>query len=274
MAEHNYDKQVEELVRYYKQAVERIKSELDRFDLTDFSRANQLATLKSIADILKGLNEDSAQWVADNIPMAARAGVADAIVALGVVSTVAEAQQIVKFNRVNKELVAAAIADTQADLMAVTQNVERRVKATVRQVVGEAMRQNLAQGINGRRTMNADIMTGLRGKLGDSLNTGIIDSAGRRWKPEVYVDMVSRTKMARMTMDATINEAVDREAYYGIISSHGAKDACRNWEGKIVKLIADAPGDYPYIGDLPNREIFHVRCKHTVSPVRRPDRYE
>jgi hypothetical protein len=74
MAEHNYDAQVAELVRYYKQAVERIKSQLDRFDLTDLTRANQLATLKAIGDILKSLNEDAAKWAADNIPMAARDG--------------------------------------------------------------------------------------------------------------------------------------------------------------------------------------------------------
>lgn len=273
MAEHKFDPQVEAIVNQYKKAVEQIKAKLNGFALTDFSRANQLATLKSISDILSSLNEESAKWATENIPVAARTGVADAIVSLGVVNTFEEAIQIVKFNRVNKELVAAAIADTQADLLAVTQNIDRRVRSSVRQVVADSMRQNLAQGINGRRTMNADILSGLRGKLGDSLNTGIIDSAGRRWKPEVYVDMVSRTKMMRTTMDASINEAIDREAYYGVISSHGAKDACANWEGKVVKLVPDAPGDYPYIGDLPNREIFHPRCRHTVSPIRRPDRY-
>lgn len=193
---------------------------------------------------------------------------------LGVADTATEAMQIVKFNRVNKELVAAAVADTQADLLAVTQNIDRRVKATIRQVVADAMRKNLAQGINGRKTMNADIISGLRGRLGESLNTRIIDSAGRnRWKLGEYVDMVSRTKMMRITNEATINEAIDREAYYGVISSHGAKDLCRNWEGKIVKLVEEAPGDYPYYGNLPNREIFHPNCKHTISPIRRPDRY-
>ena len=143
---------------------------------------------------------------------------------------------------------------------------------TLRQVVGEAMRQNLAQGINGRRTMNADIMTGLRGKLGDALNNSVIDAAGRRWQTSVYVDMVVRTKMARTTTEATINEAVQRDAYYGVISSHGARDKCRDWEGKTVKLISDAPGDYPYYADLPSREIFHPRCRHTISPVRVPER--
>lgn len=268
----NYDPQVEQIVRLYRRALADIQRELDRFDITNFKRVNLMATLKSVTDILASLNDDSAKWVEENIPLAARAGVADAMVSLGVVGTLAEAQQIVKFNRVNAELVKAAVADTQADLLAVTQNVDRKVRATVRQVVSESMRQNLAKGINGRRTMNADTLSGLRNKLGDSLNTGIIDAAGRRWKPEVYVDMVTRTKMMRMTNEASINEAVDREAYYGVISSHGAKDLCRNWEGRIVKLIDSAPGNYPYYGSLPNREIFHPNCKHTISPVRVPGR--
>jgi hypothetical protein len=269
----NYDTQTEALVREYKSAVERIKAELDRFDLTDFRRANSMATLKAISEILSALNDESAKWVETNIPIAARNGIAESIVALGVVDTITEAQQIVKFNRVNAELVKAVIADTQADLLAVTQNIDRKVRATVRQVVSESMRQNLAQGINGRRTMNADTLSGLRAKLGDAVNTGIIDASGRRWRPEVYVDMVTRTKMMRITTEATINEAVQREAYYGVISSHGAKDLCRNWEGKTVKLVAEAPGDYPYYGDLPNREIFHPRCRHSISPVRVPERY-
>lgn len=257
MADSNYDKQIAELVRYYQQAIADIQTKLNRFDLTDFSRANQMALLKSVSETLASLNEDAAKWVEENIPIAARRGVAEAIMALGVADTLEQAQSIVKFNRVNAQLVQAVVSDTQSDLLAVTQNVDRRVKATVRQVVAESMRSNLAKGVNGRRTMNADTLAGLRQKLGTALNTGIIDASGRRWRPEVYVDMVTRTKMQRLTTDATINEAVQRDAYYGIISSHGAKDACSKWEGKIVKLIPDAPGDYPYIGSLPNREIFH-----------------
>jgi hypothetical protein len=260
-------------VRQYKTAVEEIKAELNGFDLNDFSRANQMALLKSIADILAGLNAESAQWVQDNIPVAAREGIADAILALGVVDTIEQAQNLVKFNRVNAQLVQAAVADTHADLLAVTQNVDRKVKATVRQVVADAMRSNLAKGINGQKTNQRDILAELRKKLGDSVNTGIIDAAGRRWKPEVYVDMVANTKMMRLYNDATINEAVQRNAYYGIISSHGAKDGCGNWEGKIVKLVPDVPGDYTYIGDIPNRDLFHPKCRHTVSPISNPDRY-
>ncbi len=276
MADTPYEKQIAELVRYYKQAVEDIKTKLDHFDLMNFNRANQMALLKSIADILASLNEESAKWVEENIPKAARQGVEKAILALGVVETVEEAQKLVKFNRVNAQLVQVAVADTQTDLLAVTQNVERRVKTVVRQVVAEAMRSNLAKGVNGRKTMSANTLKSLQAKLGSAVESGIIDNSEhrRRWKPEVYVDMVTRTKMMRLTNDSCMNEGVQRGAIYGIISSHGAKDGCGKWEGKIVKLVPDAPGDYTYIGDIPNRELFHPNCAHTVSPIRLPERYE
>jgi hypothetical protein len=268
----NYEKQIEVLVKQYKRAVEQIKAELERLDISTLSRANSLAALKAVSEILSALNEESTKWVDENIPLAVRNGIAETMVALGVAETVDEAMKIAKFNRVNSELVKAVVADTQADLLAVTQNVDKRVRASVRQVTAEVMRDNLSKGINGRKTMNRQTLEKLRGKLGDSVNTGIIDASGRRWKPEVYVDMVTRTKLMKATNDATINEAIGRDAYYGVISSHGAKDACRNWEGKIVKLVSDAPGDYPYIGNLPNREIFHPNCLHTISPTRIPDR--
>ncbi|MNC62751.1 Phage minor capsid protein 2 [compost metagenome] len=132
------------------------------------------------------------------------------------------------------------------------------------------MRANLTRGINGNRTLNADLLQRMRQTLGSAIDTGIIDAAGRRWKPEVYVEMVTRTKMNATHREATINEAVGRGAYYAVISRHGAADACRNWEGRVVKLTPDAPGEYPYVGDLPRREIFHPNCRHVLSPIRDP----
>jgi hypothetical protein len=189
-----------------------------------------------------------------------------------VAETVEEARKIVVFNRLNRDFIKTAVADTQADILQVSQNIDRKVRTTIRQVTAEAMRANLTQGINTTDSIKRDILRDLRQRLGDSINTGIIDAAGRRWKPEVYSEMVTRTKLAQAQRESAINDALGREAYYGKISSHGAKDACRNWEGKIVKLMPDAPGDYPYYGSLPNREIFHPNCKHVISPVRRPDR--
>lgn len=267
-----YEREILTLVNAFKRAVTDILRELNGLDIADLKRANTISALSAIAKILASLNEESTVWVAENIPLATRDGVARTLVSLGVVDTLEEAEKIVKFNRINAELVKSAVVDTQADLLAVTQNVDRKVRAAIRKASADSMRANMASGINGRRTITRDILTQIRQTLGDAVNTGIIDAAGRRWRPEVYVDMAVRTKMAQTHLDATQNEAIGRGALYGVVSTHGATDACAKYEGKIVKLTPDADGDYPYIGDLRRtNEIWHPNCKHQVSPVRNPE---
>lgn len=252
-----YEYEIRRLVGYYEQALRDINNELMRLDLSDLQRANITALQADIASILRELDDKSADWIAEHIPIAVADGVVRSIVALGAVETIEEARAVVKFNRLNRELVKVAVADTQDDLLQVTQNVNRRVRTAIRQVIGEVLRTNLTQGINATQSLRQGIMRDLRKQLGDSLNTGIVDAANRRWKPQVYVDMVVRTKMAAAQREAAINEGVAEGAYYGVISSHGAKDMCRVWEGRVIKLVPDAPGDYPYIGNLPRRDIFH-----------------
>lgn len=266
-----YDYEIRKLVRYYEEALQSINFELMRFDLTNMQRANILAIQADIAAILKELNGKSSDWITRYIPEAATDGVARTILSLGVADTLEEARAIAKFNRLNRELVKAAVADTQADLLQVTQNVDRRIRTAIRQVTGEVLRYNLTQGINATQSLKQDIARNLRTRLGDSLNTGIVDAANRRWKPQVYVEMVVRTKMASAQREAAINEGVANEAYYGVISRHGAKDMCRVWEGRIISLVPNALGDFPYIGDLPRRDIFHPNCRHVVTPFRRLD---
>jgi hypothetical protein len=267
-----YEHDIAILVGYYREALQKISNELNRIDLTNFERANLLVVQKEIADVLTDLDVRTSAWVASMIPKAAEDGIICSIMALGVAETVEEARKIVTFNRLNREFIKTAVADTQDDLLQVSQNIDRKVRTAIRQVTAEAMRANLTQGINTTDSIKRDILRELRERLGESINTGIIDAAGRRWRPEVYAEMVTQTKLAQTQRESAINDALGRNAFYGKISSHGAKDLCRNWEGKIVKLAPDAPGDYPYYGSLPNREIFHPNCKHVISPVRRPDR--
>jgi len=264
------ERDIETLVKAYKDAVKRIRAELLSLDLTDMSRAVTEAALREIAEILTNLNEEAAEWVAEHIPEVARQSVAETIVAVGAAETITEARKIMTFSRMNQTYVNAVVADTQADLLAVTQNIDRRVRSTVRKVTADSMRANMSAGINGRRTISRDILRNMRAELGKAVETGIVDAAGRRWKPEVYVDMVVRTKTAATAREVRINEAISRGVMYGRISSHGATDACRKYEGIIVKLTPEADGDYPYIGDLPRNEIFHPNCKHVVLPLRGP----
>lgn len=268
-----YDYEVTKLANYYKNAMREIRRELERIDLNDFQRANALATLKSIKEILKELDSNAEEWIKVNIPIAVEDGVIRAIVSLGVVDTVQEAKQIVRFNRLNKDLVKTAVADTQSDLLQISQNVNRKVRNTVREVTAEVLRNNLTQGINGRRALTSDIVRGLREKLGKAVDTGIVDASNRRWEPKVYAETVVRTKMLQSHVEATHNEAVSREALYGIISTHGATDPCRFHEGRIIKLTPNAPGDYPTWEELKaTGQIGHPNCRHVISPFKRIDR--
>jgi hypothetical protein len=270
----NYDYSIAKLVAAYKRASADVLRELYAMDPADVSQANAKATLSEIAKILSALDDEAAAWVEANIPVAVTDGIIRTLVDTGAAATEEEARSIVKFNRMNANLIKSAVADTQADLLAVTQNVSRKVRGAVRQAAADSIRSNMTAGINGRRTISRDMLAQMRARLGDSVNTGIIDAAGRRWKPESYVDMAVRTKMMQTHTEATVNEAIGREVYYGVISRHGATDACAKYEGKIVKLTPDAPGDYPYYGDLPRREIFHPNCRHVISPVRKPETIE
>jgi hypothetical protein len=268
-----YEYEVSQLVNYYKKAVDEILRELERIDLSNFKRANAQAKLNSIAEILAELDASATAWVEATIPIAARDGVVNTLLSLAVVDTVEQALNIVEFNRINQNMVAAAVADTQSDLLAITQNIDRKVKAGIRQAVADSIRANMTKGINGRKTISADILTEMRAQLGKVVETGIIDSAGRRWLPSTYAEMVTQTKLASTYTEATTNEALQRGAYYGVISRHGAIDSCRYHEGRIIKLTPDAPGNYPTWNELKaTGQIAHPNCRHFFSPIRNLDR--
>lgn len=268
----NYDYDVKKLTREYEKALKSVQSELNTLFLSDFERAQIVAVEANIAGILKDLSKYGNAWATASITKSSREGAASTIYALGLAKTFEEALKIAQFNSMNKALVEAIIADTQADLLAVTQNVERKTRAAVRQVTADVLRTKTSAGINGTRTLQQAISKGLRVKLGSAADNAIVDAAGRKWKLKAYTEMLARTKMMEAHKESTINEALGEGVQYAVISRHGAVDACAKWEGRVVSLTPDAPGDYPYVDDLPRNEIFHPNCKHLITPVRRPDR--
>ena len=268
----NYDYDVQRLTREYEKALKSIQAELNTLFLTDFERAQIVAVELNIREIIRELNSFGSAWAKASITKSSLDGVAGTMFALGLTDTFEDALKIARFNSLNKPLVEAIIADTQADLLAVTQNVERKTRAAVRQVTADVLRAKTASGINGTQSLQQAITKGIRDKLGASADSAIVDAAGRRWKLKTYTEMLARTKMMHAHREATVNEALGNEVQYAVISRHRAIDACAKWEGKVISLTYDAPGAYPFIDDLPRNEIFHPNCKHLVTAVRRPDR--
>jgi hypothetical protein len=271
--EPRYDRDTDKIVREYKKAMLGLKAYLQRQDVATLTHANARAIIHHVGERLKELDLFAEDWIKENMPKPVKDGAAATLYNLAVVESFDEARKIVQFNNLNKMLVETAIADTQEDLLAVTNNVRKRVRNEVRRTVAEVTRGNMAAGINGNRTMNRDILRKLRSRLGETIETGIIDRGNRRWKPEDYVETVTRTKMTENYRQAQTNEAIERQALYGIISYAGSTDACRFHEGRIIKLDPSAAGNYPTYEELKaSNQIFHPRCVHHFSIMRDPNR--
>ena len=266
--ETEYDYEVGIIRKYFEDSLREIELTLMGLAASSFTTAQAIATIAEIKLILKLLDDNVKDWTKIYLEQAVKDGVARSIYSQGLTSTYKEAQEIVKFSRLNRELVKAAVADTQSDLLQVTQNVERRTRIAIREATAHSMRSNMTQGVVAVRSIQGDILQ----SLDAATKNGIIDAAGRRWKPEVYTEMVARTKLFSAQREGTMNDAAERGILYVRVSAHGAKDACRFYEGKILKLVPDAPGDFTYIGSIPRRDLFHPNCKHRLTPVRNPFR--
>lgn len=267
---------IKELLAIYSVSLEEIRAILLELGIADSSKINAKDYSDLIQAVLDDLTQKTDTWAEKAIMFSVLYGIAQTAFSLGKHKTLEAAFKEVSGKELPKahyNYLQSAIEDTQADLLAVTNNVSRKTKALVRQVVAETLRKQFIKGDTSPRQSQKLLDTALRAQLKEASDSIIVDAAGRKWQLKNYVEVVARTKNMIVARDASINEGLSRQVYYGRISKHGATDACRNWEGKIVKLVRDAPGDFPYIGDIPNRELFHPNCKHTVSPISNIEKY-
>lgn len=273
--EPSFDYKADELTALFFEGLKKLKKEIDSLTLNDLQRKNATARLIQLAYILAGMNEEIKAWAQEAIPEAMIEGVSHALLAVGVVKTIDEARKIAQFNSVNLSVMKAAIADTQTDLLAVTENISDRLRTTMRRVTAEVIKEEYSVKPVNAKSLKPEILLRLKEELGEELEKGIVDAANRVWKPTDYVDMATRTKLHIIYGEAKTNEAVARNYLYAVISSHGAKDSCRFHEGRIVKLDASAKGRYPTIAELrASQQIFHPRCKHVFTPIETPDELE
>lgn len=266
----NYEHDVDLIVREYKRALKEIRITMQDVFLDDMSRGNMLLAEEQIERIIRNLEETAVGIASELYEKAVTDGIERTLYETGLAKTLKEARGMVRFGELNQPLIEAVISDTQADMLAITQNVNRRTKQIMRQALSAGMREQYAQG-GGR---GQDVVRAVMRKLDKDINVAIIDAAGRKWKTETYVKMAVQTNAMNAHREAAKNTGIEEGAYYGVISSHQAKDACRHYEGMVVALAAHyATDNIPYVEDLPRSEIFHPYCKHLVIPVFNPDRY-
>ncbi|MCH5476770.1 minor capsid protein [Bacillus cereus] len=271
----SYDYNVGRLSSIYKKAITRIYKILDRTDVTTLSQATNYALMASIQNELIKLRKEAKGWVEENIVIASKDGIAQSLVSLGYAKDYEEALLIARFSQVNSEMVRTAAADTYRNVLAVTENMQDQIQTTIRRISAEVITTGIAMQRNSKvisKELRESIQK-MQAKLKESVDVAIVDAAGRHWKVKHYTEMLARTKMMETQITASMNEAIDRGAYYATISINAnTKDACRYHQGRIVKLKAEAPGNYPTVDQLKTTgQIFHPNCKHVLLPMRSPD---
>jgi hypothetical protein len=125
----------------------------------------------------------------------------------------------------------------------------------------------------GRKIMSKGLIEeltkqGLSKSIKEEGFVGIVDKKGRQWELNRYVDMVVRTKYKQARFEGMRTKAVEDGYDLAVVSSHGAKDKCRKYEGMVISMNGQTAG-YPTYQELRrSNEIFHPNCKHTIFPIR------
>ena len=275
-----YDSETNTIMRLYTQALAEmlvlVETLSTRGDVNrEITIQQQNAVIAQIAVIMTSLDRDVESQVRRMIEDAFFDGQVDTLIALGEAATIAEARAIVGATTMSglaTATIAATVADTFEDLMYANNKMKRESIRMVRAVVAENMKTKAIQGEGANSTSRAIIAAiskkELRERFNVEGNVAIIDKAGRRWKNDVYAKMVVRTKMLQSHTEGIRVQAVDRGIDLAIISSHGAKDACRHFEGQIVSLNGATEGFITYEELRRSNLIFHPNCKHRVTPIR------
>jgi len=269
--EPSYDRDVARLVNVYKKAFKETAIQLRPIKF-EAEKQHAESLLNQIAFILQGLDADTKKWCEEVIPKAYKDGQYRAIVSIREANSLAEAASLASFSMLSRDTVEALVNDTYGDLLIATKNTERKIKQLVRSVVSDTMRLRAIEQL-GRNTQRKEIARklarfGLSKNLDSESWVGIVDSAGRRWNLSTYAEMVVRTKIQQAHVEGVRVEALERNVDLAVVSSHGATDSCRLFEGMVVSLNGTTPGYPTYAVLRATNKIFHPNCQHSVNPVR------
>lgn len=269
-----YNKELERLVKLYQRSYSIIVKELIRLLETDSWHilvAQEASLVRQLSLILAELDADAAPIIEALLRDSHVKGQAQALLSLGDAKTLSEATRGVSMSMFAKQSVEKILEDTFEDVLALTNRTNKRIKQTIRDVAGEVMRKNAIQQI-GYDTTRKEMMEKLI-KKGFSKNikkgfVGVTDSAGRRWQLDRYVNMLVKTKMQQAYSEGVRTESIERGTDLAVISQHGAKDACRHFEGMVISMTGATKGLYTYDELRRSNKIFHPNCKHTITPLR------
>ncbi len=265
-----------QLVEMYKRVALELKDRARAMLLSDArtltveaKRARLL--LREVTQILQQLDEDTAEWIAKNVPKSYLRGVRAADLSFGEIGIQGPGniQPLV-----HREAIQTLVNNLQDDLLEKSERMERGYRTLVRRtqlsaVRDKAITDSVARGIaegKARREVSREIKTKLIDELGDA--PLVIN--GRSYRPDKYAEMVARTMTREAQTAGTVNRVIEAGHDLVMVTAHGAKDGCGFYEGKVFSISGGHPS-YPALDHMPNGgPPFHPNCRHGLAPFVEP----
>ncbi|HBR33508.1 MAG TPA: hypothetical protein DD734_02675 [Firmicutes bacterium] len=276
-------RQNEALVRVYKDAYIELSKKLKHQVEKGLSTYHTEALVRDIQEIVRQLDEYTYDWLVANVPLAYEIGSEAAIQKLAQYGL---PDISVSFGAVHLEAVRAIVQDTFQSVAGATGLMEDTLIKTLRDSAKGIFQEGMVTGET-RKRLTKSLMLDLAEKgftmfededgryiklkdyiefIAEDSWIGFVDAAGRKWDLLNYTEMLTRTKTAEAVSRGTENRLVENGLDLVMITSHGAEDWCRFYEGKVFS-ISGASQDYPLLSEAPNGGTpFHPRCRHRETP--------
>lgn len=263
------EKRIEELQRIYKKAQKSLRKKLQRINITEFQKTRTDALLYQVNKEIIALNHVVRKWTKKGIYEAYQGGLEIAekrLQGLGIT-------KYVNYDaRVHKTAMNVLIDDVTVDFLTANQSIKntanRYIRLTQQRLLEDKeISKLLAQGmIEGetRRTTSDTLLKEFRKRIGAEQ---FIVINGRRFQPDKYSALVTRTRFIEASSRANINTSLQ----YGVdlmqisVHYHPQIDPCLDYQGKIYSISGGDP-DFPPLEESPP---FHVNCKHQILSITR-----
>lgn len=241
------------LARIYRESISDLTKLLRRRKgVSEFSRQRARALLKQSTEILERLDNQAAQWIAQNVPKSYLRGIRVAELGFGEIGV---AGRSAVQPLIHQEAIQVLVNDLQADLVETTVRLERGFRKLVTRTQLEAIKdraitKSVAKGIvkgSARRKVSREIRENI---LSEFLEKGITIN-GRTYDAGKYAELVARTKTREAQSAGTVNRVIDSGHDLVMVTAHGAKDGCGPFEGKVFS-VSGTSDVYPALSSLPN----------------------
>ncbi len=247
---------VDRLVKIYREAEKKIADGIKKLDPTKPFTANRKALLGELKKLERELLKQSNEWAEETVPKNHTVG-SDSVIERMKKAKVPDI--VTKFTKADTATINALIADTNlrfADTMSgITRTSITLLEEASKRVIVDEIAAGIGAGV-GPDKIARDIAREItRGGI-----TAFTNSAGTKVSLTTYSRMLARTTVMRARNNGAVTRLLNNGQRFGKISRHAdidGWDICNEFEGKIVDLTD------PNIPLPP----FHPNCRHIVQFV-------